>query len=425
MSLRDAELREAIKFIKSCEYKGTAIKVELEAQLNREDSDSGYCESCDGDGYDYCQNCNDGELYNEVTEQYDTCEECGGDYHTTCGDCGGSGEHHSGSNYGDTDDCKRFILQHVSDKARKALIFSIFYYDGSVDSEFTFTLPIDKAPLVVEFVKAFKMLADEIGNGLETSGAGMHMAILNSSNGTYPRGNALNDTCLSNFKKTMTPLIPALYFLASPDWRSRGVGYRNPEVGLGKGSAINYVNGCFEYRVFETCYQRPEAILDNIIVIAKTLRFYSKKQVKLPPAKVGTIGFGCEGEGIERFYYSVKHIQALRYGVAILKPDYKTYATLKKERNFKLTVKRAELVLKKNEASWRQEFNSVKANWERRKQDALTRADIDWRGSGFMSLEAYKEAIEADYKNPSMTRVTSYIKNKRNDFIGRGTKITV
>ena len=65
-----AELKKSIEFIKNCEYRGTHIKVELEAQLGRS-YDSDGCSTCDSDGYYYCDDCDDGQV---------TCLECDGDW---------------------------------------------------------------------------------------------------------------------------------------------------------------------------------------------------------------------------------------------------------------------------------------------------------------------------------------------------------
>lgn len=396
------ELAQAIERIKTGDYRGTAIKVELEADLDRPDGERSYCDDCEGDGYSVCEYCDDGltecltcEGSEHVRENdqgeleacavawgdpvpedaqdcpncdegFVTCSECGGDCRDDCDSCNGSGYNNEDPDGWDVDHCKDFLLEHVPAEARDALIYSRFYNDGSVDSEFTFTLPIDKAEYTVHFIEAFKQLSEEIGNGCNTDGAGMHIAILNNPSGSYPSGNRWQERQAGNFAKAMTPLLPALYFLASADYNSRGLGYRRPEVNLfEKYAAISGSHGCFEYRIFETCYERPLAILDYIIVIANTLEFY-KTEATDTALKLGSLGIK-DGRGIERFYYTEAHLKALDRGLARLKPAYKSIDTLKRERNFKVTPTVLKEREKKLEAEWAKDFERVKElrRWQR------------------------------------------------------------
>lgn len=340
-----AEFNEALKFIAECPYKGTAIKFELEAQLNREGDD------------EYCEDCDDGSWFDEEANEYVDCESCGG-----------TGYYSHGGDWNEQA-CQSFILSHIPAKVQKALIFSEFYNDGSVDSEFTFTLPLAKAAYALYVVEAFNMLAEEIGHGLETYGAGMHTAILNNPEGRYGRSdwNTLDNTCTHNFQQAMYPLLPALYFLASPDHKARGLSYRGPSIAGGKSSAIGLNNGVFEYRVFETCYQRPLAIIDNVIVIAKTLRFY-KPEPTDTRANIGQIGIK-EGSGLDRFYFSIDHIKALKHGLSFLKPDYKSVTRLEMERAFKVDEGQIALQEMQRNERWRREFAEVKTRrkYERRR----------------------------------------------------------
>lgn len=429
---RDRALNEALEFIKNCPYKGTAIKVELEAELNRE-GQSNECRDCNGNGENYCQVCDDG-----LTAEGETCGSCEGEYLLRCDTCSGTGENPGRSaSYESERECKEFILRHVSQEARDSLIFSKFYDDGSVDSEYTFTLPLDKASLTIEFIEAFNALAQEIGNGIDTNGAGMHIAILNSRDGNYPLGNKLNATYTKNFRNAMNHLMPALYFLGSADHESRDTGYRVPQVSDDKYSAVNFGCDVFEYRVFETCYKRPEAIIDFICVIAKSLQFYQRKATTLDFfGKVGSIGFGTKGRGIERFYYSQKHLDALQYGVAVLKPSYKTFADLKKERNFKLTPKRIKDIDTKRTLRWRQEFSAVKErnkeNLERLKAEAALHweAETTYSSNNRMAeqygsrenfIERYVMSRRANYP----TRVDTYIRSKLQALDNTGTQLTI
>lgn len=333
---REAAVKKAVEFIKSCPLKGTAIKVELEAELGR-DADDDECYPCNGSG----------TVYEDDDE-------------VTCDRCDGVGVFGANGDWGEAK-CSEFIKAHVSKEARNSLIFSKFYNDGSVDSEFTFTVPIDKPQYVIEYIKAFKLLAEEIGNGIDTAGAGMHTAILNSAKGTYPSGCTLSDARVTNFNKALEHLMPALYFLSSCDHNSRPLNYREPRFSrTNKYNAVASYNHVLEYRCFETCYDRPEAFYDYICVIANSLKFYSLRP-KQPSffGKIGEVGI-AEGYGVDRFFYTVKHLEALEAGVSVLRPSYKTFTQLKRERNFCVSKTKLLVDERKLESKWKQEFKEFK-----------------------------------------------------------------
>ena len=226
-----AEFNKALEFIASCDYKGTAVKIELEAQLNRPyDSGSSSCSTCDGDGYYYCESCDDGsnecyECENEnparetceaCDEGYTVCDECNGDARVDCQECASSGSVDNDEDWSE-EGCEAYIRDHVPDEALEAMVYGNFYNDGSVDSEFTFTLPIAKAEYALYFIEAFNSLGNAIGNGISTGGAGMHIAILNDEDCNYEPGddnNYIDRTKFQNFRRSMTPLLPALVLLS-------------------------------------------------------------------------------------------------------------------------------------------------------------------------------------------------------------------
>jgi hypothetical protein len=331
---REKAVDKAIRFIKNCPYKGTAIKIELEAFLGRTSDRRDSCDACNATGEVICK-C-------EGLEQ--NCPICKGRGYIPCSLCDGQGENKIKGKRRTELYCQEFILSHVTPEAREHLIFSKTYLDGTVDTEFTFTLPLHHVRDSIEFIKAFALLAEDIGAGISTNSAGMHIAILNSPTGKYgsPKdGNHLEKRRYQNFAKSMTHLLPALYFLASPDNKSRRLGYRVPQISTDKYSAINAGHRVFEYRVFETCYQRPEAILDNLCVIANTLKYYSYHYTKHSFfGKIGKFGFEDYGHGLDRFFRTEVNYRALMAGIKMLKPSYKTIKQLKKERNFDLTLKK-------------------------------------------------------------------------------------
>jgi len=277
------------------------VKVELEAQLRRPyDSDEGEyedCPDCD-DGYVDCDECN-GDGYVEVeltrpdgstsdmTEEV-TCDDCYGDGHHDCSNCEGSGEVYvegNGDDFGSVDYCEDFIMEQLSDEAKSALIYKRFYNDGSVDSEFTFTISVDKVKVLPEIIDSFNKLAAAVGNGMDVDGAGMHVAVLpHESNGRYPVPSSFDMPAdkLQNFTTEVTKLLPALFIAATSGNFTRGLNYRHPKIERDKYSAIHIVGGrCFEYRLFETCYQRPEAIFEYLQTIARTLEYYKDPTKKV------------------------------------------------------------------------------------------------------------------------------------------------
>lgn len=337
MKTRETAVAEAIEFIKTCPLKGKFIKLELEANLERGDGD--YYEE-----YEDCHECNGyGEFDCNVCDNVgvEVCEDCNNTGQTTCDNCGGDGQTENSSFNNSDDSCQEFILSSVSNDCRRAITYSTFYYDGSVDSEFSVTIPLDKPEYAIELIKAFKDLAGNLGNGLDTEGAGMHIAILSDPQGRYGRydDNKILKGHWQNFQSSVSHLLPALLFLASADHKSRGLGYRVPSVSNDKGACISLrEDSVIEWRVFETCYDRPEMFYDYLCVIANTLKFYTAKRISLPFFnKIGKLGLPDDGYGVHRFFYTEKHLEALEAGLAVLRPAFRTQAECYKLRNFKVS----------------------------------------------------------------------------------------
>lgn len=239
-----------------------------------------------------------------------------------------------------------------------ALKYSRFYVDHSVDTECTFTLSVEEDPSVVlklpEIVRAFTSIADIIGNGIDVRGAGMHMALLNSRGAVYPYEH-FDEQRFRNFQKSMHLLMPALYFLGSVDETSRGLHYRQPYVNSpGHGSkywAVNYAGGALEYRIFETCYQRPEAILDNIVVIANCMRHWTSEYTPHGLSRITrSTRFGVDNSNrLDRFYRNRQHFELLFAGLEHLKPTYYTAEQLCEMRQFKITPSKLDEFMKESD----------------------------------------------------------------------------
>ncbi len=332
----------------------SAVKVELEAQFNRGGSSD--CYDCDGEGEYRCSYCEDGEIYNDATEDYDECGECEGSGYITC-DC-----RDTESNFNSEVNCHDWIMEKLSHyglaertsdlnsyahirshwKPVLPLTYAEFYRDGSVDSEFTFTLLLNDPSVVLllpRFVEIFNELGEEIGNGMEVDGAGMHMAFLHDPDGKYPSNYQIPEYHFNNFKRAMSLLQPALFFLGATNENSRGLGYRKPGVSTDKYSSISVKQGAVEFRVFDTCYDNPEQVLDNLVVMCKAMRYWSDPYTPTGLDRVTTEAkFGVEGGyNLDRFYASEVHIDLLNAGLRKLKPNYLTVKEIKKQRKFTKT----------------------------------------------------------------------------------------
>jgi hypothetical protein len=223
------------------------------------------------------------------------------------------------------------------------LTYAEFYNDGSVDSEFTFTLMLDDPEtvfLIPKIGRIWNKFMREAGDGKpDVRGAGMHMAWLNSSDGSYPTSSEFA-THFSNFQRSMTLLMPALYFLGTTTNTTRGLDFRRPGVGYDTHrTAIDYRNGALEFRVFDTCYDNLESILDNLVVMSRCMRYWSAQYVPSGLDKVTKrYKFGVDGDNtLDRFYITHVHIDLLNQGLVRLKPSYYTIGEIKLQRKFSKT----------------------------------------------------------------------------------------
>lgn len=423
---RDDVIVASIEALKAGQFKATGIKVELEAQLDRGRE---YCGSCD-DGRMYCPNC-DGNEYIDCDERCDegaiqcdacdgsgtidedgevACTECDDGYNACpnslceegrvyctneecqdgrvdCEDCnGGSG------NWGSSQSCHDFLLERLvplglaeeipegegygyahNYRPKHPLVFSKFYNDGSVDSEWTFTLALDDPQMVMklpEFINAFKGLADEIGGSFEVGGAGMHMALINSEGATYPTDptDEQRHVYFPNFVKSMSLLLPALYFLGSCNETSRGLRYRRPQIAAGGGdnkySAVAYRGGALEFRVFDTCYDNPDIILDNLVVIRNCMKYWRRTYLNPGLSKITkSCYFGVDGDNtLQRFYCRKEHISLLNKGLKLIKPAYYTVREVKRQRNFGVT----QATINRTERRRRKEVENEYKEYEQR-----------------------------------------------------------
>jgi predicted transport protein len=341
---------DAVNKLKKSEFGATAIKVELEAQFNRGENCGGThsCGECDGDYEDVeqsCVNCEGNGCDNCENGETTYCQYC--DHgEVECDDCGNS-------EFGDEGYCEDWIRYRLreyglcddNNQNTGALRYLNFYNDGSVDSELTLTLMLDDPEIVFvlpKIVQIWNALGEEIGNSVDVDGAGMHIALINEPNGTYPSSsNNRQRDMFYKFSKSMTTLLPALYFLAANTNRTRGLRYRKPQIQCTyddgeKYSAIAYRSGALEFRVFDTCYDTPEKILDDIVVISNCMRYWKTEYKPVNLKNITTYKFGSDGVELERLYRTTTHLDLLNAGLTKLKPSYYTIREIKDQRQFKV-----------------------------------------------------------------------------------------
>lgn len=401
------------------------IKIEMEADLGREEDDY-ECDECYGEGRVDCPEC-DGTGVVMATRPNGTeveveCECCDGEGRIDCEYCDGTGERSSGDNNWTCDACDEWIRDYVSEDARKALTYSKFYYDGSVDSEMTLTLPVANAEYLVEYLQAFKALGDEIGNGVETGGAGLHVCIIpKESNGYYPaeRG-TLPEINYDNFSRQVSKLLPAMFLLAGPDSISRGLGYRVPQVSsVQKYSAIySDYRSSLEYRLFETCYDTPETIKDYVEVIANTLKFYVDPTLTVEDYNM-TFNMTDNNRDVARFYRTPESIKLLRSQLKYVKPSGKKVHELLKEREVPTITE-----LKKQISSKKKELTD---NWK--ENDKRTKVALKSELSPRQIYHANSLRREGNYTEEQIQRIVrnlnmhpepllEYVECRMSEFMG-------
>lgn len=367
------------------------------------------CDTCDGEGETTCSRC-DGRGRVDVPRssistatpvttslmsdlglletETATCDRCDGLGDIPCNNCDSHGyvdcpnevhsEERTSTDWRLERSCFNWLMDKIAEKTESQrrgpttsngqpnpfpwMRYARFYNDGSVDSELTATIKLDNPENVLflpKLIEAFKELGDAIGQGFEVSGAGMHTALIFSSDCSYPTDSAdhpgqatrLPETHLRNFKRSVTQLLPALYFLGASDGVSRGLRYRLPFVSVDfradayslprgpKYSAVTYRQGAIEFRIFDTCYEKPDVSLDNVVVIANCMR-YMQGQYRSPGIDkiVKQISFGNETNSrLDRFYETEQMLDVLDIGIEAIKPPYLTVDEVKQQRQFSRT----------------------------------------------------------------------------------------
>lgn len=329
------EQREAVQAAHKLVSQGvTAIKIELEGDDDIDTSNS-YCDNCGNnseDGWHTCSEC-DGDWddveqdcpncegrgtieiaseYNRETESYVTlpeprtedCSECDGsgtvtDYCPYCEE--GEVEcddhvvesHYSGALRAmlesvDVSDTGRDGAIYRRPNTTEWLVYAQAYHDGSVSLEVTATIDIQANPENIlhlqDLVSAFYALDPH----MDTSNAGMHMSVLFDSQKRYPSSDVYLDARkLRNLDRALKFLYPALYICAAKGTTTRSTYFRQPRTNQPKYNAVNIMQeaGAIEFRVFDTCYDNPVQVLENVVVMSNIMDYYSNRAPRFKSTK--------------------------------------------------------------------------------------------------------------------------------------------
>lgn len=339
---------------KIIEAGGFYIKVELEAQFDRGSIDKD-CENCN-DGWLSCDNC-ENKGYVSVESSLKNifeleCRPCEGHGETECSQCNGRGQIRSGMQ---CSEIENWLEQRFSPEFKQALVYGEVYDDGSVDTEYTFTLPTDKCHLTLEAIHLFNEFGRYIGNDLDINNAGMHISVLPEP--TYPCSISFNEIKMRNFRTEVTKLLPALYFLATPNETTRALTYREPYVSDEEKYSAIFTHGdtAIEYRIFDTCYQEPEKFLENIEVIAHTLKYYSNEKVNVSYKNFQLFHGLAYVDGLKKLYTNLTNYEALRQTLPLIKPA-KTIKKLKQERQLSITKSEIVTDLNRNKKNFQNSY---------------------------------------------------------------------
>lgn len=173
-------------------------------------------------------------------------------------------------------------------------------------------------------------------------------------------------------REAVYKLAPALYVLANrpdPNGETRPFSYRVPEMNWSlidyydaeneliqrgdvsrvtkgtntKYSAINYKDGCMEFRVFDPVFESPEQVLDNLVVISKLLHFFTEDRAvldvfnKLDKSKYAFAIGDSVTNNLNNWLDDVKVLPALYFGLTLIKPDYLSLEQIRKRVGFTIT----------------------------------------------------------------------------------------
>ena len=444
----ESQKREAqLAAVRELKEKGvTGIKLELEGTMQRRSVQGSYerCETCGGDGSHECEHC-DGLGWQTDDEGYETddeCEHCEANGRINCNDCQGAGRKLQDGKVDFSNDnvafkwfintlAKKLDMRPENLRNTRNWAADIFpwmsyaklYYDGSVDTEITFTVRLDNEEnifIIPKVLEVFNEMAEVVGHGLDVRGAGMHMALIFERDCRYPDTEAFpfGSTEVDNFVRATTQLLPAMYFLATATGRSRALNYRPPVVGgSGKHTAVGFNGGAIEFRIFDTCYERPEAALDNIVVIKNLMKYMSRKYVSPGIAKElgrDTIDFGNElDQTLGRLYVTADQIGALYAGLPKIMPEYYTLDDLIAQRKFNRKLGDAAEVERQQREQCTQEY----AEYEERFEWQIKARELERRG--MYTRQLVENTSSEEFQSMSSEDIKKRVENLVKDDVKR------
>ncbi len=263
--------------------------------------------------------------------------------------------------FGDDADAELFVLGRLPQSVRDAIVFAKLYDDPSCGTELTVTLPTLKADLIIPIMAAMRDLyrattGDDSGD-VSMSNCGMHITVMTGSR--YPAPSySLNQAGADNFAVQVTKLLPALYAAATHNGTTRGYTFREPRVSPGsKYSAIySHSDSCYEYRLFDPCFDRPDAVFEKLGVIARTLEYYANpaKRVKLKSSD-----FYLKYEStIAASLDTVENLNALNECLPLIVPKYGSIKDFKTARGINLNKTDVAAAARKRLERYRYEYKA-------------------------------------------------------------------
>lgn len=283
------------------------VKVELEANVKPKDySSHSDCYECAGTGRTECGSCQGSGSISKVCQTCNgkastnndnltvTCPHCQNGYITeVCPDCTDGFvdcDSCDGRGHFENDDWHEGYFDEfwdvLSDKIGETLRITEHahvYYDGSCDTELTTTIHVNHLTRLPEIITAFAEACRHFGR-CDTGNAGLHIALLTDKK--YPSKTKLDAVKITNFKRQVSKLLLGLVCLGSPNDKTRPFEFRDLEISQKvKYSAIfTHDDTCIEYRLFDSCLEKPSYILSFLELICMTLHYYAnepKRYLKL------------------------------------------------------------------------------------------------------------------------------------------------
>lgn len=303
-------MKEIIKKIKKKGF--THIKVECEINIGRENSkkitrksctkcyhgkqtcpvckNAPYkCESCNGERIKECTKCKSKGCSQCWDNGMLTCKKCDSTGHAKCEMCNGTGNIECLDCHGDWEEkqenkeawnpntCKEAIHNKlITENIHPEFTYSKVYRDGTVDTEWTFTIPIDNAEMLPSILKVFKEALEPCTGFWEDHNAGLHIALMTSGN---MNDSSLDPARVETLKEYAKRLLFGMYACGTAKSYTRPWQYRKPQINeRDKYSAINCKNNqLLEFRFFDPCYEAPNRILDYIRIMSAIVQFYALK----------------------------------------------------------------------------------------------------------------------------------------------------